>query len=187
MLAAASIHTLVLMADNRYFIVVKPSKYRRYLSFKWVQNAFSSIQVLLLWFIIDSGTFAAFLVAVYVEIPSCIIFYCYFRIFKTIRSLNNNLSHPGNGTSIVNLKKQGGTHTICDTGVFSLFWTPVLLIDIVDTIPGRWTFPREAYVAYTFLANISRALNPFIYGVLNKNFCIDDLKICWEEMRMLRN
>ena len=105
MLAAASIHTLVLMADNRYFIVVKPSKYRRYLSFKWVQNAFSSIQVLLLWFIIDSGALAAFLVAVYVEILSCIIFYCYFRIFKTIRSHNNNLSHPGNGTSTVNLKK----------------------------------------------------------------------------------
>ena len=59
---------------------------------------------------------------------------------------------------------------------FSLCWTPVLLIDIVDTILGRWTFPREAYVAYTFLASISRALNPFIYGVLNKNFRTDDLE-----------
>ena len=100
MLAAASIHTLVLKAVNRYFRVVKPSKYRRYLFFKCVENGFSSIQVLLLWFIIDSDAFAAFLVAVYVGIPSC-----YFRIFKTIRSHNNNLSHPGNGTNTVSRKK----------------------------------------------------------------------------------
>ena len=73
-------------------------------------------------------------------------------------------------------------HTICDSGVFSLCWTPVLLTDIVDTILERLTFPREAYVAYTCLANISRALNPF-----NKNFRTDDLTICWEEMRMLWN
>ena len=105
MLGAASIHTLVLMAVNRYFRVVKSSKYRRYLFLKWVQNGFSSIQVLLLWFIIDSDAFAAFLVAVYVGIPSCIIYYCYFRILKTIRSHNNNLSHPGNGTNTVNIKK----------------------------------------------------------------------------------
>ena len=58
---------------------------------------------------------------------------------------------------------------------FSLCWNPVLLIDLVDTILGRWTFPGEAHVAYTFLANISRALNPFIYGVLNRNFPTDDL------------
>ena len=60
---------------------------------------------------------------------------------------------------------------------FSLCWTPVLLIDIVDTILGRWTFPREAYVAYNFLANISSALNPLIYGVLNKNFRNDYIKV----------
>ena len=60
---------------------------------------------------------------------------------------------------------------------FSLCWTPVLLIDTVDTTLGRWTFPLEAYVAYTFLANISSALNPFIYGVLNKNFRTDYLKM----------
>ena len=52
-----------------------------------------------------------------------------------------------------------------------------MLIDIVDTILGRWTFPHEAYVAYTFLANISSALNPFMYGVLNKNFRKDYLQM----------
>ncbi|KAJ7374283.1 melatonin receptor [Desmophyllum pertusum] len=37
--------------------------------------------------------------------------------------------------------------------------------------------PREAYVAYSFLGTISSALNPMIYGVLNKNFQNEYLKI----------
>lgn len=45
-----------------------------------------------------------------------------------------------------------------------------MLIDIVDTIDGKWTFPRETYVAYSFLATVSSALNPIIYGLLNNNF-----------------
>ena len=128
---------------------------------------------------IDSGAFgAAFLVAVYVGIPSCIIFYCYLTIFKTIRSHNNNLHLPGNGINSVNVEEIKVARTLFVIVVcFNLCWAPVLLIDIVDTILGRYTFPREAYVAYTFLANISSALNPLIYGVLNKNFHNDYIKV----------
>ena len=87
------------------------------------------------------------------------------------------MSHLVNGPNTVNIKKIKVARTLFVIVVFfSLCWAPVLLIDIVDTILGRWTFPREAYVAYTFLANISRALNPFIYGVLNKNFRRVDLR-----------
>ena len=69
-LVAASVHTLALMAVNRYFRIVKPSKYRRYFTKKktmmippgvvvlfhllsitiflgWTQNSFSCFQVLL--------------------------------------------------------------------------------------------------------------------------------------------
>ena len=128
---------------------------------------------------INSGAFgAAFLVAVYIGIPSFIIFYCYLRIFKTIRSHNNNLHLPGNGINSVNVEEIKVTRTLFVIVVcFNLCWAPVLLIDIVDTILGRYTFPREAYVAYTFLANISSALNPLIYGVLNKNFRNDYIKV----------
>ena len=52
-----------------------------------------------------------------------------------------------------------------------------MVIDVVDTIHGSWIFPREVNVAYTFLATISSALNPMIYGVLNKNFQREYLKI----------
>ena len=200
-LAAASIHTLVLMAVNRFFIIVKPSKYRRYFTKKktiimilmsWLYSMCAPLPYFLsgkkmvfhpskffCYLRIDSGAFgAAFLVAVYVGIPSCIIFYCYLRIFKTIRSHNNNLHLPGNGINTVNVEEIKVARTLFVIVVcFNLCWAPVLLIDIVDTILGRWTFPREVYVAYAFLANISNALNPLIYGVLNKNFRNDYMKV----------
>ena len=200
-LAAASIHTLVLMAVNRFFRIVKPSKYRRFFTKKktiimilmsWLHSMCAPLPYFLsgkkmvfhpskffCYLRIDSGAFgAAFLVAVYVGIPSCIIFYCYLRIFKTIRSHNNNLHFPGNGINSVNVEEIKVARTLFVIVVcFNLCWAPVLLIDIVDTILGRCTFPREAYVAYTFLANISSALNPLIYGVLNKNFRNDYIKV----------
>ena len=61
--------------------------------------------------------------------------------------------------------------------VFNLCWTPLLLIDIVDTIRGSWAFSREVYIAYSFLGTISSALNPLLYGVLNKNFQKEYLKV----------
>ena len=167
MLTAASIHTLVLMAVNRYFRLVRPLKYRRYFTqrktqfiiaisrlssmcapFPYFLNGYKMVfhpSKFFCCFIIDSGAFAALLVAFYVGIPSCIIFYCYFRIFKTIRTHNNNLYHPGNGINTVNIKEIKVARTLFVIVVFfSLCWAPVLLIDILDTILGRWTFPREA-------------------------------------------
>ena len=127
---------------------------------------------------IDSGEFTAFLITVYVGLLTCVIFFCYFRIFKTVRSHNNNFQTSGNGTSTVNVEEIKVARTLFVIVVFfNLCWTPILLIDLVDTVRGRWTFSREAYVAYSFLATISSALNPMIYGVLNKNFQKEYLKV----------
>ena len=199
-LAVASVHTLALMAVNRYFRIVKASKYRRYFTKKKTM-----IMILLSWFYsmccplpyflaghkmvfhaskffcyppINNPVFLAYGVPLYIGIPTSIIFYCYLKIFKTVRSHNNNFHLPGNQASMANVEEIKVARTLFVIVVFfNLCWTPVFLIDIVDTILGRWTFPREVYVAYTFLANISSALNPFIYGVLNKNFRKDYLKL----------
>lgn len=120
---------------------------------------------------IDSGPFTAFMVTVYIGLPTCVIFYCYLRIFQTVRSHNTNFQTSGVASHTVNVEEIKITRTLFVIVVFfNLCWTPVLLIDIADTIRGTWTFPREVYVAYSFLATISSALNPIIYGVLNKNF-----------------
>ena len=199
-LAIASTQTLALMAVNRYFRIVRPSKYRRYFTKKktiimilasWFFSLCAPLPYMLsghkmvfhpfkffCYFQIDGGPFITFLATVYVGLPACLIFYCYLRILKFVRRHNNNFQLTGNGTSRIHVEEIKITRTLFVTVVFfSLCWTPILSIDIFDTIHGSWTFPREAYVAYSFLATISSALNPIIYGVLNKNFQKEYLKI----------
>ena len=199
-LAIVSVHTLALMAVNRYFRIVKPAKYRRYFTKKkatimilvtWLYAMCSSLPYLLsghkmvfhpsknfCYLHIDSGTFTTFLVTVYVGLPSCVIFYCYLRIFKTVHSHNNNFQGTGDGLRVVNVEEIKITRTLFVTVVFyNLCWMPILLIDILDTIRGNWTFSRQAYLAYTFLVATSSALNPIIYGVLNKKFQKEYLKV----------
>ena len=198
-LVAASIHTLALMAVNRYFRIVKPSKYRRYFTKKKTMmmllvSWFYSICCPLPYFLaghktvfhaskfcytaIDSNIFTAYGIPLCIGIPTIIIVYCYLSIFKTVRTHNNNIQLFRNPVSAANVEGIKVTRTLFVMVVFfNLCWTPILLIDIVDSIQARWTFSREVYVSYTFLAHVSSALNPLIYGVLNRNFRTDYLKL----------
>ena len=127
---------------------------------------------------IKNSLFLAYGLLLYVGIPTCVIIYCYFRIFTTVRHHNSNFHLHGNPISTVNVEEVKVARTIFLIVVlFSLCWIPVLTIDLVDTAFQRWTFPPEAYVAYTFLATISSALNPLIYGVFNKSFRKNYLKV----------
>ena len=199
-LAVASIHTLALMAVNRYFRIVSPTKYKHYFTKKktaimilmsWFHSMWAPLPYILsghkmvfhpskffCYLQIDSGAFTAFLVTVYVGFPTCVIFYCYLKIYQSVRCHNNNFQSTRVGCFAVNVEEIKVARTLFVIVVFfNLCWTPILVIDIVDTIRGSWIFPRGAYVAYSFLATISSALNPLIYGVLNKNFQKEYLKV----------
>ena len=187
-LCFASIHTLVLMAVNRYYRIVKPIKYRHYFSKKK-----TLIMILVAWFYsICAPLIYVLLGNKMVFHPSkffcCIPKQCifglwssslsYFRIFTTVRNHNSNFHLHGNPISMVNLEEVKVPRTIFVIVVlFSLCWIPVLTIDLVDTAFQRWTVAPEAYVAYTFLATISSALNTLIYGVFNKSFRKNYLKV----------
>ena len=120
---------------------------------------------------IKNSAFWAYGIPLYIGIPTCVIIYSYLRIFTTVRHHNSNFHHPGNPISTVNVEEVKVARTILVIVVFfNLCWIPILTIDFLDTIFQRWIFPPEAYIAYTFLGAISSALNPFIYGVLNKSF-----------------
>lgn len=200
-MAVASTQTLTIMAVNRYFRIVNQRKYRRFFTKKkttiiiivsWLYSLFTPLPYVLsghkmifhpskffCYLQVNSGPFTAFLVTVNVGIPSNVIFYCYLKIFKSVGKHSNNFQSSRDGTSrAVKVKDIKIARTLFAIVIFfTLCWTPVLLIDVVDTIRGRWGFPREAYLAYSFLITISSALNPVIYGVMNKNFQKEYLKI----------
>ena len=197
-MVVASIQTMVLMAVNRYLRIVKSTKYRRYFTKKktltmifvtWLYSiCFPLIHLLrgkkmifhpskfFCSFPIESNEFLAYGFRLYVGFLTGVIIYCYFRIFTTVRQHNNNF--PGNPINPLHVEEVKVALTIFVVlALFNLCWIPVLTIDLVDTVHQKWTFPPEAYLAYTFLATISSALNPLIYGVLNKSFRKNYLKV----------
>ena len=120
---------------------------------------------------IDSGAFTAIVVTVYVGLPTCFIIFCYFRIYQFVRDHNRNLQRDETGGKAINVEEIKITRTLfAIVVVFNLCWTPPLIIDVVDTILGSWHFSREAYFAYSILGTMSSAINPMLYGVLNKTF-----------------
>ena len=53
---------------------------------------------------------------------------------------------------------------------FAFCWLPICVMDYIDTARGERSLPREAYLTYGFLGYLSSAINPFIYGAMNRYF-----------------
>ena len=199
MLVVASIQTLVLMAVNRYYRIVKPAKYQRYFTKKK-----TLIMILVSWFSsfcaplphVLSGRNIVFHPAkffcyfsipntnmyygspLYIGVPTCVIIYCYLRIFTTVRNHNRNVHLPGNPISSVNVQDVKVARTIFVVVVFfNLCWIPVLTVNVLDHAFQRWIFPTDVYIFYTLLGTFSSTVNPVIYGVMNKSFRTNYLKL----------
>ena len=199
-LAVASMQTMALMAVNRFYRIVHSSKYRSCFTKKktvimiglsWFYSSWAPLPYILsshkmvfhpfkffCYLQIDSGPFTGYLVTVYIALPTLVVMYCYLRIFQTVRSHKNNvhsIALRGNQLNVEEIKTARLLFII--VLFFNICWTPVMLIDIVDTLNGKWIFPLETYLAYSFLATVSSSLNPTIYGLLNKNFRREYLKV----------
>ncbi|XP_031564433.1 melatonin receptor type 1B-B-like [Actinia tenebrosa] len=198
-LAAASTQTLAAMAVNRYFGIVKCLLYRSYFTTKrtiglilviWISSVVPPFIYLVAGDIfifhpgklfcyleLSAGWFTAFLVGVYVGIPSAAIIFCYTKVFQTINARNKRYKKDSNGDT-VSVEEIKITRTLFVIVVFYMIcWTPVLIVDLVDLFFGRYASPREIYLAYTFLVSVSSAVNPVIYGVMNQSFRKEFLSI----------
>ena len=168
MLVVASIHTLVLMAVNRYYRIVKPAKYRRYFTKKktlimilvsWFSSSCAPLPFVLrgrkmvfhpakffCYFGIEN-TYMYYGSPLYIGVPTCVIIYCYLRIFSTVRNHNRNVHLPGNPISSVNVEEVKVARTIFVVVVFfNLCWIPVLTVNVLDDVFQRWIFPTDVYI-----------------------------------------
>ncbi|XP_001628548.2 melatonin receptor type 1B-B [Nematostella vectensis] len=62
----------------------------------------------------------------------------------------------------------------------AICWLPVIIIEIIDTLIG--SLPRAAHVLYTYLGSLSGAVNPLVYGIMNRKFRKEMLRL----LRMCR-
>ena len=199
-LVVASIHTLVLMAVNRYYRIVKPAKYQRYFTKKktlimilvsWfssfcapLPHVLSGIKIVFhpakffCYFVIEKRAFLHYGSPLYIGVPTCVIIYCYSRIFSTVRNHNRNLHPPNNLISSVNVEDVKVARTIFLVVVFfNLCWIPILTVNVLDDVFQKWIFPTEVYILNSFLGTLSSAVNPLLYGVMNKSFRTNYLKL----------
>uniref|UniRef100_A0A6P8IYB1 Melatonin receptor type 1B-like n=1 Tax=Actinia tenebrosa TaxID=6105 RepID=A0A6P8IYB1_ACTTE len=191
-MAAASTQTLAWTALNRYFKIVKTKYYTKVftkwkliaiLSFTWISSILANCPYLLAgykfvfhpgkffcYLTLDVTWFTAFLVSIYVGIPSAVIVFCYFKVFQTVRRHNSNISKT-RATGVLSVEELKVTRTLfLIVVVFMGCWTPILIMDLIDTVRGRWSLSRSAYAAYTFLGTMSSAVNPLIYAFGNHAF-----------------
>ncbi|CAH3016597.1 unnamed protein product [Porites evermanni] len=199
-LVVASFYTLVLMAVNRYYRIVKPAKYQRYFTKKktlimilvsWfssfcapLPHVLSGIKIVFhpakffCYFVIEERAFLHYGSPLYIGVPTCVIIYCYLRIFSTVRNHNRNLHPPNNLISSVNVEDVKVARTIFLVVVFfNLCWIPILTVNVLDDVFQRWIFPTEVYILNSFLGTLSSAVNPLLYGVMNKSFRTNYLKL----------
>lgn len=98
-----------------------------------------------------------------------IIFTCYYRIYKKVKTSTANVnSHQpnSNGANVTDLKLLKSTFSV--VCFFIMTWTPMTFMVIYDTAGGK--APRAVFAFVAYLMFSSSLGNPVIYGILNPKF-----------------
>lgn len=201
-LACASMQILALTAINRFYRIVRTKNYRRIFTKRntiimIVLSCFlASVEPLpyllsgrrylfhpgkMFCFQTAEISIPSFLVYAYIGPPSFTLAVCYFLVFRKIRAHRQNVQSNLTSSSANNSPTSWDIKTtkilfISVLG-FLACWTPISIIDFVDTFRGEVTFPRQVYFFYLILGNLSAVINPVIYGFMNKNFRAEYKKI----------
>lgn len=201
-LGGVSLQTLMLIAVNRYFKMVKsdilykkPFKKRTVLWMIAASWIFASIPLPV--FLLSGNrfafntyrtvcypdlslrgvrTFLHYVYAIFIVIPSCVTIFCYFSVFKTIRAHNTQIASSDaiENTDIALRSFARESRVVKMLFVtmvgFQLCWTPLYILELIDSFHPDLHAPRTVYVMITFTVSASSSINPIIYAVMNKDF-----------------
>ena len=192
----ASLQSMQLIAVNRYFCVVKPEKYivwfkkqrtLMYIAVVWCIAIIGSVppflfphggyefqpgKAMCLYTFHTKIAYTVFIECFYIGAPLIIITICYSKVFYTVSRSNRVFAQENNPQMLrANVEEAKVTKTLTAVMVgFACCWLPVCIIDYIDAAHGEPTLPRQAYLTYGFLAYLSGTINPFVYGITNKQF-----------------
>lgn len=107
-----------------------------------------------------------------------IIIYCYFKVFKKIRQHKNTVapsSNPGRlGTNPREIKVTWTLFAVL-LGYVST-WVPLLVVMLISNVSPHY-LSRESQMIVPYAGTASSAINPIIYGVMNRSFRQEYVKI----------
>ena len=198
----ASLHTMAQTACNRYIRVVHFHLYHNLYTSKMTITT-----VLLTWawalicsalpFILGISTFVfhpgtvicysspsftpasivLFTTTLTINIPApmAIVIILYRKVFKAIRQQRFRVSTERRlGTNAEEIRLAQLLFAV-SLG-FCLCWGPVMAVECIRFI-GAWAVSRQVYLISTFFGATSSAINVFIYGVMNRAFRVEFVKI----------
>lgn len=194
-LALMSIGTLALTAINRFFRVVKPVIYKRFFTKRnslvligtmWfcIIAFYSSLLLSKASYVRYEPSYAACAVAhrfaqtlvefVFVVLAFIVIVVSYTLVFNTIRrhqlSVVSSLLGQNREANISVEDIKISKLLFMTVLGFAICWIPSLVIITMDRVAPDATPPRGRTLLCTYLNYLSAALNPFIYGVMNRSF-----------------
>ncbi|XP_020617603.1 muscarinic acetylcholine receptor gar-3-like [Orbicella faveolata] len=188
--------SLAMASVNRYFCVLKPSKYRLFFTRKkaalsivvmWVlllvqALAFFALPVIYRWYPVSSycrGTFLdkiteniyyVFYGCFYVIAMSLVVF-CYSKVYRAIRQHNNAVIpslQDANRVGSRSAQEIKASRVLFAAVVgFFVCWTPAIVTFLFE-FGFLITVPPIVHSLYPTLCSFSSLINPVIYGVMNR-------------------
>ena len=203
-LAYVSILTISLTAVNRYFKIVRPRSFRRYFTPKNTARSIASAWLLAFVgpipyvaqensFIFHPGKLiCAFdLVEVnilytslagigYFLVPATIIVFCYWSVFRVVKTNEERFAVPRPRRDFCIMRNEIRiTKTLFIILLaFAACYVQVIVVELLGSVVGQFALPRQVYVFYFYMASISSAINPIIYGILNPSVHNELKKLC---------
>lgn len=198
----ASLHTMALTACNRYIRVVKFHLYSNLYTSK-----LTILTVFFIWFwafscsalpftlnistfVFHAGTafcysspsFTPAFIALFtttltinIPFPMVSVIVLYHKVFRAIRHQGFRVSTArGISTTLQDIKLAKLLFTV--TLGFCVCWGPVMVVECIRFV-GVWKIPRQIYLTSTYFGATSSAINVFIYGVMNRAFRREFVKI----------
>ena len=189
-----------LTAVNRYFCVLKPHLYRRWFAVKssifmivcgWVCAIVNvavpfalgyskfrfKVEKATCYIITQSKTADAihstFTLLIFVFLPLCAVIYCYSKVLYVVQKhkVAVGVTAQNRETSLrLSVEEINITYTFLAVVLgFLTCMIPVIVLEFLDTFCGT-CMTRAAHMAYMYCGSMSSAVNPLVYGLVNRRF-----------------
>ncbi|KAJ7356288.1 hypothetical protein OS493_026047 [Desmophyllum pertusum] len=193
-LTLASVSTMGLIAINRYFCVLKPSRYKTifttcrsaiFLASLWtIIGTVVILPLILGWAVmafnplmascslhfnslISETGFTIFVMVSFVVSSFVIVALCYYFVSKSLRHHRNHLSAVRSlSVQEINLTKTFFVLVVS----FIVLWLPTFVVVVLFRVVLRTTLPRQLALAIPYGLLTNSAINPWIYGAMNPSF-----------------
>ena len=125
----------------------------------------------------NSRVFLHCVYTIFIVVPTCVIVFCYYRVFKKIRDhnaqiANSNANRENNEIALRSFARESRvTKMLFVTLIgFELCWTPLYILELAELFHKDFDAPRAVFVMTTFTVGFSSSINPMIYAVMTKDF-----------------